>query len=159
MNSLRNEVAGDEAFLYALYATTRQEELDAVGLIGPVRAAFLQHQFHAMTAGYAQAYPEASRCIIEHQGAPAGYLIVQRTTDEHRLVNIALRPEFQGRGIGSELIRRIQREAATAGVPVRLQVFENNRARSLYRRLGFVETETNGLRVLMEWSNSEVKGP
>jgi len=54
------------------------------------------------------------------------------------LVGIQLLPEFQGRGIGSDLILRELAHAKALGKPLRLQVLRaNDRARALYERLGF----------------------
>lgn len=150
-HSLRRETPEDQPFLFELYGATRQEELDAAGLSGPFRETFLRQQFHAMTVGYAQTFADADRWIIERSGRPVGRLLVSRVGDEHRVVDLAVLPGHRGLGIGGEILRRIQRDAAAAGMPVRLQVFEDNRARQLYRRLGFIETGSNGMRVQMEW--------
>jgi ribosomal protein S18 acetylase RimI-like enzyme len=151
LNALRAETAADQEFLFALYAATRQEELAAAGLTSPIREILLQQQFLAMSAGYTQAFPNARRWIIEREGRPIGRLIVHRAPNEYRIVDLALCPEFRGRGIGGEVIRSVQQEAASDGMPVRLQVAADNRARFLYSRLGFIETGLNELRVQMEW--------
>lgn len=66
---------------------------------------------------------------------------------------IALLPEAQGRGIGTQLIRDILRAAQQRrGVPVRLSVFVNNPAKALYARLGFEIVQTEDPRMLMQWT-------
>ena len=42
------------------------------------------------------------------------------------ICDIAIHPDYQGRGIGSELIRQVLADAGTAGLPVRLQVLKVN---------------------------------
>lgn len=152
MTALRRETTEDLPFLAGLYAETRKEELDAAGLTGPIRDAFLRQQFEAMMAGYARSFPSADQWIIQHEHESAGRLIVNRGLDEIRLVDIAVLSRFRGLGIGADVIRRLQERAISDRVPLRLQVFEGSRALRLYHRLGFVATGIRGLRVQMEWS-------
>jgi ribosomal protein S18 acetylase RimI-like enzyme len=87
------------------------------------------------------------RRVICYADNDIGFLDVVTRPDAVVLQNIEIHPQYQGRGIGSELIGRILTSAKNHGVPVRLQVLKvNSRARSLYERLGFVligETETH----------------
>ena len=82
---------------------------------------------------------EGSRQIVRVGGADAGVLSVEARADHVFLKTIALLPEFQGRGIGTQVVRRVIDQAAGLGLPVRLQVLKANRARGLYERLGFRE--------------------
>jgi ribosomal protein S18 acetylase RimI-like enzyme len=80
--------------------------------------------------------------VVEDIGA----IEVERREHEYYLSNIELLPEHQEKGIGSELIRSVIDEADRQNLPVILQVFKINPARSLYERLGFVtigETSTH----------------
>lgn len=53
-------------------------------------------------------------------------------------LSISLRPAHRGRGIGTELIRRLLAELAERGIAeVSLSVQQSNPAHRLYRRLGF----------------------
>ena len=86
--------------------------------------------------------------IVEQAGRRIGALSVLRTNEEVRILEIQLLPEFQGRGIGSELLQREFRYADARAVPVRLQVLRENRAKTLDERLGFQicgETDTHFL--------------
>jgi ribosomal protein S18 acetylase RimI-like enzyme len=79
--------------------------------------------------------------IVRVNGTDAGYLAYRRRDDHVYLVNVALLPQFQSRGIGSLLIRRVLSEADASGLPVRLRVLRSNaRARDLYVRFGFAVT-------------------
>ena len=49
---LRPERPGDEAFLFAVYASTRAEELSLTNWTEDLRRAFLNQQFNAMRHGY-----------------------------------------------------------------------------------------------------------
>jgi ribosomal protein S18 acetylase RimI-like enzyme len=58
------------------------------------------------------------------------------------LYDIKVEPGLRGRGHGEALMRAMEHEVRSAGLKtVRLQVFGNNSvARSLYRKLGYIET-------------------
>jgi GNAT superfamily N-acetyltransferase len=141
----------DDAFLFALYASTRAEELDAWGLAGPQREAFLRMQYLAQQQHYRAQLPRADHRIILVGGAPAGRLLVDRREGELRLADIALLPEHRGRGLGTALVRALLQEAQAAGKPVRLHALQGSRAAALYARLGFAAGGTDGPYVLMEW--------
>lgn len=63
-----------------------------------------------------------------------------------------IHPDFQGQGIGSLFLRRLQDEARSRSVPVRLGTFHENRAVELYGRFGFREIGSMETHVLMEWT-------
>lgn len=76
--------------------------------------------------------------IIVVNGADAGLLNIERESRELFLANIQIRPTFQGRGLGSAVVRTVLESAAALQLSVRLQVLKvNTRARDLYLRLGF----------------------
>lgn len=88
--------------------------------------------------------------IVEERGVPVGAVWVTDEGPYVRLREIFLLPEAQGRGIGTALIRAEIDAARRRGRPLRLRVLRANRARELYRRLGFVEREAEGEKVWME---------
>src|SRR2546425_12345536 len=98
--SLRPERPEDESFLFELYATTRQDELDAWGWSPAARASFLKLQFKAQQ-GYHLSFPQADFLIVLLNGKPIGRLIVDRAENEVRLVDIALLREHRNGGVGA----------------------------------------------------------
>jgi ribosomal protein S18 acetylase RimI-like enzyme len=148
--SVRPEQAEDEAFLLELYASTRQEELEAWGWTPEMCHAFLTTQFRASQARH-QALPEAEFQIVLLDGVKAGRMIVHRTQEELHLVDIALLPQYRNGGIGTALLQRVLDEAAAAKKPVRLQVLKGNRAACFYQRLGFTQAGETELHLEMEW--------
>lgn len=58
------------------------------------------------------------------------------------IYDVAIEPELRGRGYGEAVMRSAEREVRSAGLDtVQLHVFaQNSVARSLYRGLGYVET-------------------
>jgi ribosomal protein S18 acetylase RimI-like enzyme len=84
--------------------------------------------------------------VIVVGGRDVGLLHVEREPGALFLANVQILPEFQNRGLGSAVVRRVLDEARTAGVPLRLQVLKSNRgARRLYERLGFEVTEEGSM--------------
>lgn len=84
--------------------------------------------------------------IIVLDGRDVGTFRCVRREEDYHVASFYLLPEFQGRGIGSRLLRRVLSRADADGVPVRLEVLRINPARSLYERVGFHpcgETETH----------------
>jgi ribosomal protein S18 acetylase RimI-like enzyme len=135
--TLRRSGPEDAAFLLRVYAATRAEELAIVPWTGAERDAFLRQQFAAQDACWGERRPGALRYVIEVGGRRAGRLYVDRTAEEIRIVDIALLPEFRGAGAGTALLRDLLAEGEAAGLPVTIHVERGNRARGLYRRLGF----------------------
>lgn len=80
-----------------------------------------------------------------------GQWLVERRPDALFLARVMLAPAWQGRGIASALIRELQAEARAGGLPLTLQVWEENPARALYERLGFAVTGAREFRVQMRW--------
>lgn len=148
---LRPEAPDDLAFQALLYASTRQDELAAAKFPPEMRESFLAMQFKAQTAHYRQFYPAAEWQIIECDGRPAGRLIIDRAADHFHVMDLALLPEFRGRGMGSDLLKAVTAEAAARALPVRMFATTGERAIRLYRRLGFREKKDDGLHTELEW--------
>lgn len=92
--------------------------------------------------------------IITTSGIDAGYISVERFPDHIFAKELVILPEYQGKGIGSSLLKSILQEATEKDIPVQLQVLKKNFAQDLYRRLGFKEIETNETHIKMEFSPS-----
>ena len=141
----------DEAFLYQLYCSTRIDELTAYGLAPAQQEMFLKLQFTARQRHYEIAYTNADHQIILCQDHPIGRILVYRSASEIRLVDIALLPEWRGKGHGAVLVQALQAEAQRAGKPVTLHVDKFSRAARLYERLGFAISGDIGSDYKMEW--------
>jgi ribosomal protein S18 acetylase RimI-like enzyme len=148
---LRPITPSDLEFLHRLYATTREDELKQVPWPDDAKAAFVRQQFEAQHAWWTEHYPGASFDMVLVGSEPAGRLYVDRWEREIRIVDVAVMPEWRGRGIGERLIRGVLAEGDAAGKPVSIHVEQFNRARRLYERLGFEYRDTAaGVYLLME---------
>lgn len=150
---LRPAGTTDEAFLLALYADTRRDEMGLTGWPPKQIEQFLEMQFEAQRRHYTAHYPSAAHDVILVDGVAAGRLWVHRGPDEIRLLDIALRPLFRNRGVATTLIGALQDEARRNGVPLRHSVVkENTGALRLYERLGFHITGEIPTHHQMEWA-------
>lgn len=130
----------DEAFLRSLH-----EAVQPVGLPAPLA----QMQYRAEKAGYMASYGECGHEIIEQDGEAIGRWWVHSTDLKIRLVDIRIAPKAQRRGVGTELLRELQGGATR---PILLSVaIDNQLARQLYGRLGFVQIDQTGMHIHMEW--------
>lgn len=148
--TLRPVAPDDEAFLYRVYASTREEELAAVDWGEAQKAAFLRQQFDAQSRHYREYYPEATFDVILADGRPAGRLYVARWPEEIRIVDIALLPEHRDRGIGTHLLNALISESEESDKTLSIHVERFNPALRLYGRLGFHKTADKGVYLLME---------
>src|ERR1700710_392939 len=143
--SLRPVVPDDLSFLKRVYASTREEELARVPWTDEQKMAFLEMQFSAQHQDYQRNYPDASYDVIVRDDVSLGRLYVHRRPEEIAIIDIALLPEHRGVGIGGALLRDLIAEAERAQKPLTIYVEKDNRALTLYRRLGFVETDDTGV--------------
>ena len=148
---LRPETDDDIPFLLRLYASTRADELAAVPWSEEQKQAFLDNQFHAQRQHYRATMPACRFDIIEQDGAPAGRLYVETGATRLHVVDIALMPQWRGRGSGTAILRALQAAAAEAGKGVAIFVERFNPALRLYRRLGFTDIADHGVYLEMEW--------
>ena len=155
MVQLRPATRADRAFLVDLYAGTRADELALVNWDDATKRAFVVHQFSAQDDHYRANYPGATLDVIEVDGERAGRLYVHRGAADIRIMDIAVSPEFRGRGIGTALIEELIAEARSSGRRVSIHVEMQNPARGLYERLGFVPVGEHGVYVLMEWNQAK----
>lgn len=149
---LRPATPGDTEFLAAVYAATRMDELAATDWDDAQKADFCRMQFSAQDTHYRQHYPTAEFSVIEVPGTSVGRLYVDRWPREIRIMDIAILPEHRGKGIGTDLLLRLQSEAAGSDRCLTIHVERFNPALRLYERLGFRMTEDKGVYFLMEWT-------
>ena len=154
--TLRPVTSADDPFLLSIYHSTRAEELSQAEWQEGQEQLFVKWQFDLQRREYDTRFPDADYFMILIDDSPAGRIWIGRDAEQIRLLDIALRPEFQNRGAGTLLLRRLIDEARQVGKPLRHMVFVlNNDAHRFYERLGFVVIEDLGAYKHMEWKMSE----
>jgi ribosomal protein S18 acetylase RimI-like enzyme len=148
---LRFATPADEPFLRELYRTTRIAEFSLLPLDEEQLAALCNAQFDAQAAGYRIAYPEAEHRVVWLASERAGRLVTARDDEGIIVLDLALTPEFRGRGWGTFLVRGLQQIASASSLPLRLHVEKSSPALAFYERLGFVAVGDEALRYVLRW--------
>lgn len=124
----------------ALFACTVAADLAL--LPEPLRSMLLDQQHAAWSAALPRHGELEDRVILDDSSVSVGRLILARTGDELRVVEIGLFPEHRGRGLGGAVLADVFATARAEGRVVRGTVRRDNPARRLYARLGMqVEAE------------------
>jgi ribosomal protein S18 acetylase RimI-like enzyme len=148
--TLRFSTPDDQEFLFAVYASTRDEELSLWGWDENQKRAFLEMQFRAQSQQYGLCYPQADSSVILLDDNPVGRLLIDRSGPDITLVDVALLPEYRNRSIGTTLIRSLLDEAAGAQKNVALHVLRGSAAARLYERLGFTKVDEDAVYLEMK---------
>jgi GNAT superfamily N-acetyltransferase len=143
----RPEGPGDALFLLQLMTDVIAAELGVGAWPEAIRNHLLGIQAQSRCNSRRAVNPNSHSKILQCGGVDIGWMLTTTGDDFLWLVEIAVVPEFQGRGIGSAAIR----ELIARGKPVRLHVNSTNtRAIALYATLGFVPLESGEVQILME---------
>ena len=122
--TLRDADPNDAGFLFAVYVSTRVEEMALVPWSEEQRQGFLRMQLDAQHSYYHERYPDAEYKVILAEGEPVGRFYVARDEEMIQILDIAVLPERRRHGVGSTLIQELITEAETSGKAV--QVLRRN---------------------------------
>lgn len=141
----------DQAFSEALFASTRdyfynmpipQSQIDFL----------IKQQFQLQQASYAASFPSAEHYIVELFNKPIGKIIVNSTTADLHIIDIALMSDMRAKGFGSMILRALKQSATQDMRTVRLAVDQqNSRAKKLYLSLGFTLIESSSTHDTLLW--------
>lgn len=148
--SLRPETDSDIPFLAALYASTRETELAPIPWTPEEKRLFLLQQFDAQRRDYRTRFRDCAFDIVECAKEPVGRLYFETRGGRLHIIDIALAPQWRGRGVGSRILEAMIAAARAHGLSVGIFVEKFNPALSLYRRLGFAEFADHGVYLEME---------
>jgi ribosomal protein S18 acetylase RimI-like enzyme len=139
---LRPASEDDREFLYTLHCRTMR---DVIEKTWGWDEAWQRRDF-------ARRFREYLTSIIECDGRTAGGLLLEWKPDSLYIHEIQLLPEYQSKGIGTEVIGKVIEQAAARRLPVTLSVVPANpRAQLLYERLGFEVTATEPPFIRMQY--------
>jgi ribosomal protein S18 acetylase RimI-like enzyme len=158
--ALRPAKPEDEDFLLRVFRSTREDELALTAWDDAQKDAFIRMQYAAQQADYMARFPDAEYSVILYGDAPAGRIWIGRSETEIRLLDIALLPGFQNRGIGTYLLNALIAESNRVRKPLRHSVFKfNTDAFSFYQRLGFQMTGESAAYVFLERPPNDPEKP
>lgn len=141
----------DEDFLYCLYGLGRIEELAPLLWNNTQKESFLQSQYGARKQHYQSHYHNSIHQIITLDSFDVGMIHYCEKEDEIRLVDIAVMPEFQNKGVGTTLVEELIHFTKQCQKPLRLSVLKYNlNALRLYERLGFSVVSEDDMYNVME---------
>ena len=157
--SLKAISQDDLNFLFQVYASTREDELNQTDWSDKQKLDFLTMQFNAQHKQYMENYQDKQFSLILFQGTPVGRLFLNRAHTEIRIVDIAILKEYRGQGIGSSLLNEILQEGDCTNKVVSIHVERSNPALHLYQRLGFHVTADREVYHFMERLPASVLPP
>jgi ribosomal protein S18 acetylase RimI-like enzyme len=146
MYSLRAAELTDVAFLKLVHHLTLREHISKIwGWNEELQDQFLIKDFES---GRIQ--------IIKAFGKDVGYLILNVGKDAIHIVDILILPQFQNRGLGSEIIKNLMAKTRDDGLLLKLGVFKvNERAKKLYENLGFKIIEETATHFMMKFQHEQ----
>lgn len=122
--------AEDFEELAAIRIAAMRESLERVGRFDPERAkARLRNSF----------FPEHTRFIVSGT-ARAGFYSLRPTPEGGQLDHLYVHPQFQGRGIGTVVMREIFRDADRQHLSIFVGALKESASNRFYLRLGFSKT-------------------
>jgi ribosomal protein S18 acetylase RimI-like enzyme len=152
--TLRPVSDADETLLLEIYSASRAEEMALVPWDVATKDAFLRSQFSAQQKHYRSYFPRAVHEMILVDDQPAGRLYVDRRETAIHILDVTLLPRARGRGIGTQILLDLMKEADLENKSCSVYVESFNRSLGLFQRLGFVKANEDGVLWLMEWRAS-----
>jgi ribosomal protein S18 acetylase RimI-like enzyme len=129
--NLRPATEADREFLYELHCRTMRDVIEQTW----------DWEETSQRADFDRRFREYLVSVIESDRRPVGGLLLEWKPDSLYIHEVQLVPEYQGRGIGTAVIRYVIDQGASRRLPVTLSVVPANpRAQHLYERLGFEVT-------------------
>jgi len=157
--AVRPALPQDEVYLYELYVAIRGPLFARTRLTPVQQQHLLRMQFQAQLSSYTQQFPNSCYHLVLLDGKPVGRLWVAPSGGGFHLVDIAIHPDVQSKGLGAVLIQRLQQEAQKAKLPI-TSVVDRFNAGSLrfHQRLGFTIVREDQLQYYMEWRPAPLVG-
>ena len=115
----------------------KRQSLDHLPLPEPQRMHMLDMQYTAQSQSYAAAHPDAVDHVMLVDETPVGRLWAQAVAGDVHIIDLAIAPDHQAKGLGTRVLTAIGADIHGKGRDVSLRVFQTNPAVRLYARLGF----------------------
>ncbi|MGD8171900.1 GNAT family N-acetyltransferase [Vibrio sp. TRT 21S02] len=99
---------------------------------------------------HAREWQEDRPTIIEVEGKAVGSYLWKISEEQCYLGRFFILPEYQGRGLGSDVLSQLLTEADRLGVPTTLCYLQGNRVAKLYQQFGFSKNSEDDAFVYMK---------
>jgi ribosomal protein S18 acetylase RimI-like enzyme len=150
--AVRPALPQDEIFLYELYVAVRGPQFAQAPITPTQREHLLRMQFQAQLSSYTQQFPNSCYHLVLLDSKPVGRLWFAPVDGGFHLVDIAIHPNVQSKGLGTALVERLQQEAQKAKLPIRSTVDRfNPGSLRFHQRLGFTIVGEDVLQYYLEW--------
>lgn len=135
---LRPETANDAPFLKALFAANNALVMRQAALPPEIIGPLLEFQHRSQTETYRAMFPHAVWSVVMRDGEPIGRLIEHDEGERVYIVDMALAPAHQAKGLGGALLEAVLAVWSGRGRGARAKVLVTNEASlRMCRRLGF----------------------
>jgi len=119
----------------------------------------LRFQFRAQWSSYTQQFPNSCYHIVLIDGKPCGRLWVAPGERNLHLVDIAMHPSVQKKGVGTVIVQQVQQQAQQLRVPLTSMVDRfNPGSLRFHKRLGFTIVREDQMNYYMEWQAAPLVG-
>jgi N-acetylglutamate synthase-like GNAT family acetyltransferase len=143
--SLRNAGVGDIEFIFQLRVQTMKKDFDNT-------FGWNEDEQRRRAADEIQ----NAKIIMVEQKDIGVIKIIPKSSELH-LHQMQIVPEYQGKGIGTELVRKTIDRAGKLNIPVTLFVLKGAAAKHIYDRLGFYMTDEYENNYKMCWQPKSIK--
>ena len=147
---LRPETKGDVAALRQIHFAHRRDEFALLPMSEARLTALVDSQFDMQRRHYMAQYPDGLFLALVDRDETIGRFYLAREERTVLILDILIRADRRGAGLGSILIDALLAQTAALDLGVSLHVSKMNRAAQLYERLGFRVAGENEIDWLME---------
>ncbi len=152
--SIRPATAQDRELLLRIYASTRARELALVPWDAAQKSLFLRRQFAFQDQHYRTQFPDAEYSIVVHNGEDAGRIFITRDESRIHVLEFTILPEHRGRGVATEIVRRLKEEARGKALPLTTYLDQLSDSQAWLEKRGFTRISDEGIHYLMRWTPS-----
>jgi len=142
----------DQEFITKVYRSTREKELDLTNWPEDQKHRFTIMQMIAQLTDYEKNYKGATYEMVLYKKKPAGRLYLWETNNEIRIMDLSLLPEFQGKGIGRDILAGIVQSAKQKKKIASLHVIHGHPSKRMYERVGFKKVSETATHEYMEYN-------
>lgn len=143
----------DDSFLYDVVSSTVRNQFKKMGGDIQIMEPLLRIQYENQTREYRKRFPQASHLIVTINNVDAGRIYLDRNSEEIRILDVTLLPEYRGKGLGAFILKMLEEEAAQNQLPIRIYVEEGNPSLRLFRRLGYqFQGKYGEVHNLLQWT-------